>query len=91
MIIEVRAWGDFDIPHTLWIGESLRYSNHDETREALVKEFLKSKNITKFKLTPNGASRIDEALIYELPHRFINFLKKKGFKKVETVSAIFSD
>lgn len=95
MIIEVIAWADFDIPFTMWIGENSNIVYLDEIyedfRKALVKEFLQSENITEFELTTRGASRIDNKLLYELPDKFINFLKRKGFKEVKTVRIRFSD
>lgn len=95
MIIEVKAWADFDIPFTMWIGENSDVAYLDEIyedfRKALVKEFLQSENITEFELTSRGASRIDNELLYRLPDKFISFLERKGFKKVETVKIVFSD
>ena len=91
MIIEVMEWADFDIPYTKWIGESLEYSNHDETKEVLVKEFLAFENITDFEFTPNDAVQISPKLLHGLTDKFIEFLKRRGFKKVSTVKIKFSD
>lgn len=78
-IIEVQAFGDFDIMYT----ECVMVSDIKFDINELQKEFCEIENIPSFRGLKGS--------LYELTYNFIAFLELKGFKKLQTTPIYFCD
>lgn len=79
-IIEVQAFGDFDIMYT----ECVMVSDIKFDINELQKEFCEIENIPSF-------HDLQRSSFYELTYSFIVFLELKGFKKLQTTPMYFCD
>ena len=79
-VIEVQAFGDFDVKYTDCI---MIHSDRMDKNEIL-KEFYQIQGITSNK-------RLDYRILRTITEDFISFLELKGFKKLETQSVYFCD
>ena len=79
-VIEVQAFGDFDVKYTDCI---MIHSDRMDKNEIL-KEFYQIQGITSNK-------GLDYRILRTITEDFISFLELKGFKKLETQSVYFCD
>ena len=85
MFIEVKAYGDFDMPYTssIWAG--------NKNRMQLISEFAAKHDL---EITDKGTIRAKEAnskVLGELTKKLESFIKSQGFKHVKTNSIIITD
>ncbi len=79
-IIEVEAFGDFDVMYTVVI----MVSEEKIELSSLQNEFCQIEGIASFKGVPNNR-------LYETTENYIAFLKLKGFKALATQKVYFCD
>jgi len=80
--IEIKNYGDFDIPVTNCIMVSPDVRN--------TKDLLKTFSIYRGLPNPDG-SGLPTNMLEDTTEDFIKYLKKEGFKKLNTTDVIFSD
>lgn len=79
-IIEVLAWGDFDVQYT----EAILVSPDKLDIETLKTEFCTEQGIDSF-------TGLEYSKLSSLTQSFIKFLKKRGFRDLSTTKVYFCD
>lgn len=79
-IIEVKRYGDYDIPYT----DVIMASEQKYVVKDLIKEFHIINETERLNL-------LNYFKLRELTENFISFLELKGFKKLKTNEVLFSD
>lgn len=79
-VIEIQAFGDFDIKYT----ECIMVSDEKHGLKTLLKEFYEIEGIT----STHGN---DYKKLNAITNNFIAFLQLKGFKKLKTKEIYFCD
>lgn len=79
-IIEVQAFGDFDVIHTVCI---MVHSDKIDKNE-IMEEFYQIEGI------PSNTG-LEGRCLYDITQNFIAFLELKGFKKLKTQTVYFCD
>lgn len=79
-IIEVKAFGDFDIMFT----HSIMVSPEELDVDKLLKEFYDLVGI-------ESNHKVNHVLLYEITEDFVSFLELKGFSRLKTNVVYFSD
>lgn len=81
-VIEVQAFGDFDILQTTCVMTSTDW--HDPA--ALMSEFCQINN-----LPPKSGKGLVGVILYEVTNDYIAFLELKGFTRLQTTPQYFCD
>lgn len=79
-IIEVQAFGDFDVKYT----DSIMVHDDKLDKEEILKEFCSLKGIESNK-------GLDYKILNRITEEFVLFLESKGFKKLKTDPIYFCD
>lgn len=79
-IIEVQAFGDFDMKYT----DCIMVHSDKMDKNEILKEFYEIQGIT-----PNTG--LGYGQLYNITQDFISFLELKGFKRLETQSVYFCE
>lgn len=79
-VIFVQAWGDFDMKYTF----ATMVCPYKQSVDSLKKAFLADEGLHSFKGQPDSK-------LTELTEKFIKFLKKNDFQRLDGEEVYFSD
>ena len=79
-VIEVQAFGDFDVKYT----DCVMVHSEKIDKNEILNEFYQMQGISSNK-------GLDVRVLYDTTQDFISFLELKGFEKLETQSVYFCD